>query len=60
MALDLGSAQQGFYVLTQPEGAGCRSYHFRVTRDDGSVSRYPQVGQLRTFNEGGCTENYVP
>ena len=55
--VDLGTATLGLLAYAEAPGPGCRSYHFRYVRGDGTVWRYPATGSLRTFGEGTCTEN---
>jgi hypothetical protein len=60
MALHLGTPARGTYRLTSPLTSSCRSYHFDFRDASGGAVRYPARGELRTFGEGGCTEDYTP
>ena len=59
MTLDNGQSYRGSYELSQTLAASCRSYHFIVLDSTGQDWLYPETGDLRTFGEAGCTEDYL-
>ena len=59
MVLDTGQSYRGSYKLSQTLATGCRSYHFIVLDSTGQDWLYPETGDLRTYGEGGCTEDYL-
>jgi hypothetical protein len=59
LSLHLGTAARGTYRLSTPAGAACRSYHFEIRDSAGTLWRYPASGELRTFGEGSCAEDYT-
>jgi hypothetical protein len=60
MALDLGTATAGTWAATVTAGTACRSYHFVAVDAAGVSWRYPASGELRTYGEGSCVEDWVP
>ncbi len=60
LTLHLGTPARGTYRLTSPSGPTCRSYHFEFRDAAGTLWRYPARGELRTFGEGPCAEDYLP
>jgi hypothetical protein len=58
MTVYLGAAARGTYRATSPTTTGCRSYHFEARDSAGTLWRYPTRGELRTFGEAGCVEDY--
>jgi hypothetical protein len=59
MAVHLGTAARGTYRLSTAAGTTCRSYHFEFRDSTGALARYPATGELRTYGEGNCGEDYV-
>ena len=60
--LYIGTAARGTYRYALPTwvGIGCRSYHYEITDAAGTLHRYPTRGELKTFGENGCSEEYTP
>jgi hypothetical protein len=56
----LGTAARGTYALSQTKGTACRRYHFNFVRSGGAAWRYPESGELVTYNEGSCQTVYLP
>jgi hypothetical protein len=56
----VGTPTLATYLRTETPLASCRSYHFLLADDDGVLWRYPARGELRTYGEGSCTEDYLP
>jgi hypothetical protein len=56
----MGTDTNGHWSLAQTMGTACRSYHFEAVDSAGNVWRYPASGELRTYGEGNCTEDYLP
>ncbi len=59
MSLDFGAATQGTWRCILPTAGSCRTYYFKFTDTHAAVWLYPEAGQLRSFGEGGCAEDYV-
>lgn len=59
MSIYLGAAARGTYRFSSPATASCRSYHFEFRDAAGASWRYPARGELRTFGEGPCSEDYL-
>lgn len=61
LPLFLGTAARGTYRHALPTaiGIGCRSYHFEIVDAAGTLHRYPARGELRSFGENGCGEDYI-
>jgi len=59
MPLDNGQSYRGSYKVALSLAAGCRSYHFIVLDSTGQDWLYPETGDLRTYREAGCTEDYL-
>lgn len=59
MSLDFGVATQGTYRSILPTAGACRTYYFKFKDTNAAVWLYPETGQLRSFGEGGCAEDYV-
>lgn len=55
----LGTAARGTYRFASPTTTSCRSYHFEIRDAAGTLWRYPARGELRTFGEGPCSEDYL-
>ena len=49
-----------WWVPLEASAAGCRSYHFEATTQGGLLWRFPASGELRTFGDGSCAEDYTP
>lgn len=60
MSLDLGAAASGTYAASVAVGSGCRGYHFVVVDAAGGSWRYPASGELQTYGEGSCADDWVP
>jgi len=60
MSLHLGSAGRGTYKYNTAFGTSCRSYHFEIHDAAGATWRYPASGELRTFGDVNCAEDYQP
>ncbi len=59
MTVHLGAAARGTYRATSALTGACRSYHFEARDSAGTLWRYPVRGELRTFGEGTCAEDYT-
>jgi uncharacterized protein YkwD len=60
MSLDMGTISKGTYTVTFPRVNSCRKYHFLVKTADNVTWRYPAEGELVTYGEGNCIDNYQP
>ncbi len=59
VSYDLSQDLTGTWSVDLPSGDGCRSYTFQFVDGEGETLWYPVVGSLRTWGEGGCTEDYL-
>jgi hypothetical protein len=60
LAIELGVPGRGTWSATLPSAGACRSYHFVAVDAAGTAWRYPSEGELRTFGEGSCSEDWRP
>jgi hypothetical protein len=60
MDLDLGSAASGTYAASVAVGSACRAYHFVAVDATGVSWRYPAAGELQTYGEGSCADDWKP
>ena len=60
MSLEMGTQSRGTYILSLPRSTNCRKYYFLVKTGDNVTWRYPAEGELVTYGEGNCTDNYAP
>jgi hypothetical protein len=60
MSLEMGTQSRGTYILSLPRGTNCRKYYFLVKTGDNATWRYPAEGELVTYGEGNCIDNYAP
>ncbi len=57
---DRGDDQDGTFVAEVDNAdEGCRSYHFEVTRGDGSLARYPTTGLLQATVGGEACAPWI-
>ncbi len=54
-----GTAARGTYKYALSTSTACRTYYFRFLDAAGVFRVFPETGRLRTFGEGGCTEDYL-
>ncbi len=59
VSYDLSQDLLGTWSIDLPSGSDCRSYTFQFVDGEGQTLWYPVVGSLRTWGEGGCTEDYL-
>lgn len=59
LQLHLGTTATGTWATATTTAAACRSYVFQFVDAGGDVHWYPQAGQLRTWGEGGSTDDYL-
>jgi hypothetical protein len=59
LALHMGTAAHGTYRYATTTATTCRTYHFEFRDAAGADWRYPTHGEFKTFQEGGCTDNFV-
>jgi hypothetical protein len=60
MSVALGSASKGTWSVTAAASGACRTYHFEATDAAGSSWRHPQSGDLVTFQDGTCQDDFQP
>jgi hypothetical protein len=60
LALDLGGATRGTWSTRMARASACRAHHFTAVDGAGTAWRYPASGELQTFGEGGCAEDWRP
>jgi hypothetical protein len=60
MSLDLGVAASGTYAASVAVGSGCRGHHLVAVDAAGGSWRYPASGELQTYGEGSCADDWVP
>lgn len=55
----MGATDTGTWTADIATADSCRSYVFQMVDSAGQTHWYPQAGSLRTWGEGGCTEDYL-
>jgi hypothetical protein len=60
MSVALGSAAKGTWSVTAAASGACRTYHFEAIDASGNSWRYPQSGNLVTFQDGSCQDDFQP
>ncbi len=60
LTLEFGSTTNGTYTVSVISANACRSYHFTAMDSQSRVWRFPETGELQTFGEGSCANDYVP
>jgi len=60
MSVALGTAAKGTWSVTAAASGACRTYHFEASDPSGTSWRYPQSGNLVTFQDGSCQDDFQP
>ena len=57
----VGTELRGMAQLkSTTDSAACASFHFELVDASGMIWRYPGHGELRTFGDGPCNEDWIP